>query len=83
MRNNIFSVKIVFIALAFILPRPEYLTTIHPFQAILQSVVGSRGAVNALLKSGGSPHAFELLPSDVVKAGRADALCFGSKDLDG
>jgi len=62
--------------------QPEYVTTIHPFKEILQRVVGERGKVICLLSPGSSPHTFNISPSEVKVIESADALFYGSKNLD-
>ncbi len=60
----------------------HYVTTIHPFKAILEEVVGDRGEVYGILPPGTSPHTYELRPSDVRAVEVADALFYGSTSLD-
>ncbi|MDZ7270335.1 MAG: metal ABC transporter substrate-binding protein [candidate division KSB1 bacterium] len=60
----------------------SYVTTIQPFRAILQEVVGSRARVHALLPPGASPHTHHLRPSDVRAAQEATALFIGGRGLD-
>jgi len=76
--------KIIFILLltATLHAQPRYLTTIHPFQQILQEVVGTRGTVEAIVPPGASPHTYELRPSNMRSASAALALFYGAEDLD-
>ncbi len=60
----------------------SYVTTIHPFRAILEQVVGSRGRVHALLPPGASPHTHHLRPSEVRAAQQATAIFLGGRGLD-
>ncbi|MBD3288193.1 hypothetical protein GF337_05260 [candidate division KSB1 bacterium] len=60
----------------------RYVTTIHPFKEILQSVVGSRGTIHELLPPGASPHTYEMRPSDMRKVEGATALFYGASNLD-
>ena len=59
------------------------LTTIAPFEAILQPLLAGRAGVEALLPIGASPHTYDPRPSDVRRAARAVALVYGADDLDG
>jgi len=63
--------------------RPQYVTTIHPFQRILAAIVAERGEVHKLLPAGASPHTYELRPSEVRKVESATALFYGAANLDG
>lgn len=76
--------KVIFILLltATLHAQPRYLTTIHPFQQILQEVVGTRGTVEAIVPPGSSPHTYELRPSNMRNASTALALFYGAEDLD-
>jgi len=60
----------------------RYVTTIHPFQEIMKSVVKNRGEVYRILPPGASPHTYELRPSDIRKVETAAALILGGKNLD-
>lgn len=60
----------------------SYVTTIHPFRAILEEIVGSRARVYVLLPPGASPHTHHLRPSDVRAAQEATALFMGGHGLD-
>ncbi len=62
---------------------PLYLTTIPPFRAILAPVVGTRGTVEVLLETGGSPHTYEPRPSDLRHAQSSTLLMYGAPHLDG
>lgn len=61
---------------------PHFVTTIPPFAAILNPVVGERGRVTALLHAGDSPHTYEPRPSDVRRAETASAVFYGAPHLD-
>jgi zinc transport system substrate-binding protein len=78
-----------FFTLSFILlltnvahPQVKYVTTIHPFQEILKSIVGDRGEVHRILPPNASPHTYELRPSDIKMMKAATALFYGSENLD-
>ena len=58
-------------------------TTLHPFKEIIQKVVGDRGEVIAILRPSFSPHTYEVSPSEVNEVESADALFYGSDNLDG
>ena len=57
-------------------------TSIPPFKAILQHVVGERGDVYAILPPGASPHTFEAKPKNFLQVEAATALFYGSEHLD-
>lgn len=59
-----------------------FATTIYPFRAILEPVVGSKGAVRNMLPAGASPHTYDPRPSDVRTAFKARALFYGAPELD-
>ncbi len=80
---RIFSLIFLLVTAAHSFSNPHYITTIHPFKEILQSVVGKRGSIRQLLPSGASPHTYELRPSDLREAGSSTALFFGAPNLDG
>jgi zinc transport system substrate-binding protein len=60
----------------------NYVTTLHPFKEILNSVVGERGEVISILPPGASPHTYHLKPSDMRKVESATALIIGGHNLD-
>lgn len=60
----------------------KFVTTIHPFEKILERVVGDRGEVYRILPPGASPHTYQLRPSDVRAVATARALFYGSENLD-
>lgn len=62
--------------------QPRYVTTIHPFQQILQEVVGDHGGVEAIVPPGASPHTYEIRPSKMRHVAQSIALFYGAKDLD-
>lgn len=62
--------------------KENYVTTIHPFEQIIQSVLGSSASVKKLMPAGASPHTFNLKPSDLQKAADALALFVGHEHLD-
>lgn len=63
--------------------RPCFVTTIHPFTAILGEVVGSRAGVAGLLPAGASPHTYDPRPSDVRRTSTCLAVLYGAPSLDG
>jgi len=74
---------IIFIlACSHVYSQTKYITTIHPFQEILNNIIGDRGEVNRILPPGASPHTYELRPSDLRKVAIAKALFYGSENLD-
>jgi len=75
-------ISLIVIIQNILMAQPRYVTTIHPFKEILQSVVGERGEVVALLPPGASPHTYELRPSDIRKVEQAEALFYGANNLD-
>lgn len=60
-----------------------FVTTIHPLEAILTELVGTRATVSALVPPGASPHTYEIRPSDALASETAKALFFVSPHLDG
>jgi zinc transport system substrate-binding protein len=62
--------------------RPQYVTTIYPFAAILVPVLEGRADVEHLLPSGASPHTHDLRPSEVRMAAQSTALLYGAPHLD-
>lgn len=63
--------------------QPQYVTTIHPFQAVIQEIVGEHGTVHGILPPGASPHTYELRPSDAKIIEAARAIFYGADNLDG
>jgi zinc transport system substrate-binding protein len=63
--------------------RPQFVTTIPPFAAILSPVLGDRASGMTLLSAGDSPHTYEPRPSDAQRVGEATALVYGAPHLDG
>ncbi len=63
--------------------QPQYVTTIHPFTAVIQEIIGDRGKVHGILPPGASPHTYELRPSDVKIIETARAIFYGADNLDG
>ena len=79
--------KIIIIFLFFLFvntgfSQVNYVTTLHPFKEILNSIVGERGKVNSILPPGASPHTYQLKPSDMRKVESATALIIGGHNLD-
>lgn len=60
----------------------QYVTTIHPFKAILDSLADGRASVSTLLRSGDSPHTYSPRPSDVARVEASTALLYGAEHLD-
>jgi zinc transport system substrate-binding protein len=44
--------------------KSDIVTTIYPFKAIIQEIVGDKIDVKSILPSGADPHTYEMLPSD-------------------
>jgi zinc transport system substrate-binding protein len=63
--------------------QPRFVTTIHPFKAIIQEIVGESGVVDEILPPGASPHTYELRPSELNKIEKATAFFYGAENLDG
>lgn len=82
MLKKIFLIISVF-AYSLGFSQPRYVTTIHPFKEILQSVIDGRGTVHELLPPGASPHTYEMRPSDMRQIEGATALFYGAANLDG
>lgn len=61
----------------------ELVTTIYPFKAILQEVVGNRFEIKSILPAGADPHTYEMLPSDFRSIQNAKIFFYGSDALDG
>lgn len=62
--------------------RVLFVTTIYPFRAILEPVVGEQGRIHNLLPAGASPHTYDPRPSDARAASRASVLFYGAAELD-
>lgn len=63
--------------------KSQLVTTIYPFKAIIQEVVGNRFEVKSILPSGADPHTYEMLPSDFKTIQNSAAFFYGSEALDG
>ncbi|MFZ1518652.1 MAG: metal ABC transporter substrate-binding protein [Ignavibacteriaceae bacterium] len=61
----------------------EIVTTIYPFKAILQEIVGDRFEVKSILPAGADPHTYEMIPSDFQSIQNSKAFFFGAMKLDG
>lgn len=77
-----FLVIIFLIISCSAMAQTKYVTTIHPFTEILKQIVGDQGEVYGILPPGTSPHTYELRPSDVRIVEAANALFYGSANLD-
>ena len=51
-------------------------TSIHPYAALIEEIVGQDATVVQLLPSGASPHTFDPTPQDVVEVADADLVVF-------
>ena len=60
----------------------DYITTIHPFQQILQPLLGEYAHISKIVPPGASPHTFSLKPSDLKLTESALALFVGHEHLD-
>jgi len=63
--------------------KEEIVTTIYPFKAIIQEIVGDKIKVTTILPGGVDPHTYEMLPSDFKKIQNAAAFFYGGEALDG
>lgn len=63
--------------------KKEVVTTIYPFKAILQEIVGNRFEIKTTLLPGADPHTYEMLPSDFQSIQNSLAFFYGSINLDG
>ncbi len=63
--------------------KKEVVTTIYPFKAILQEIVGNRFEIKTTLPPGADPHTYEMLPSDFQSIQNSLAFFYGSINLDG
>lgn len=63
--------------------KKEIATTIYPFKAILQEIVGDRFEIKAVLPPGADPHTYEMIPSDFKSIQNSLAFFYGSDKLDG
>jgi len=63
--------------------RPHFVTTVPPFEMILERLVDGRGRVERLLEPGVSPHTYDPTPSDLRATTAATALVYGAEVLDG
>ena len=63
--------------------RPHFVTTVPPFEMILERLVDGRGRVERLLEPGVSPHTYDPTPSDLRATTTATALVYGAEALDG
>ena len=61
----------------------EVVTTIYPFKAILQEIIGNRFEVKTILPSGSDPHTYEMLPSDYQSMQNSKIFFYGAMSLDG
>ncbi|MEE4310569.1 MAG: metal ABC transporter substrate-binding protein [candidate division KSB1 bacterium] len=71
-----------FLCISDVQSQSRYITTIHPFETILMSIVGDHGHVSKLLPPGASPHTYELRPSDMRHVASATAFVVGGENLD-
>jgi zinc transport system substrate-binding protein len=63
--------------------KSQIVTTIYPFKAIIQEIVGDKFKVKSVLPSGADPHTYEMLPSDFKTIQNSAAFFYGSEALDG
>lgn len=56
--------------------RPTIVTSIHPYNALVQEIVGENAEVVQMLPSGASPHTFDPTPQDVIRLADADLIIF-------
>jgi len=62
--------------------RINVVATIYPLAAIAEAVGGDAVRTSALLPAGASPHAYDPIPSDLVRLSRADLLVTVGGGLD-
>jgi len=62
---------------------PQIVTTIYPFKAIIQEIVGDKIEVISILPAGADPHTYEMLPSDFKIIQQSTAFFYGAEALDG
>lgn len=60
----------------------SYITTIHPFQEIIKSIIQNHAQITTMIPPGASPHNYEIRPSDMKVIESATALLFGGPGLD-
>lgn len=63
--------------------KSDIVTTIYPFKAIIQEIVGDKIEVKSILPAGADPHTYEMLPSDFKTIQNSAAFFYGSEALDG
>lgn len=63
--------------------KSDIVTTIYPFKAIIQEIVGDKIDVKSILPAGADPHTYEMLPSDFKAIQSSAAFLYGSEALDG
>jgi len=63
--------------------KSDIVTTIYPFKAIIQEIVGDKIEVKSILPAGADPHTYEMLPSDFKTIQNCAAFFYGSEALDG
>ena len=85
--KQLFFIVIFFLLIAFGCTKTEnkneIVTTIYPFKAILQEIVGDRFEVKSILPAGADPHTYEMIPSDFQSIQNSKAFFFGAMKLDG
>jgi zinc transport system substrate-binding protein len=85
--KQLFFIVIFFLLITFGCTKTEnkneIVTTIYPFKAILQEIVGDRFEVKSILPAGADPHTYEMIPSDFQSIQNSKAFFFGAMKLDG
>ena len=61
-------------AFAWAQSKPTVITSIHPYYALVQEIVGENAEVVRLLPPGASPHTFDPTPRDVAQLSNADLV---------
>ena len=56
--------------------QPVIVTSIHPYDALVQEIVGENAEIVQVLPSGASPHTFDPTPQDVARLADADLIVF-------
>ena len=78
-------VKLLFLLLILVRSswtQTRYITTIYPFQEIINPIIHGSAEIYTLLPPGASPHNYEVRPSDMKNMESAKALFMGGAHLD-
>ena len=72
--SPLLSLSALCITFAWAQSGPTVITSIHPYYALLQEIVGENAEVVRLLPPGASPHTFDPTPRDVAQLSDADLV---------